>query len=272
MYSQTEFLIEDYLISLDPSAVMIDEGLLGNVEGKIHKLLKSYQKNMVSTKKVLAKHNIDSKVIERHARKTARKTRDGKANANTWMKSFKKMMTEDDHLGVEMKKFFKVSGAVAASILAVIAIAHLNTYFFETYVGFFDRLRMVTGTMNGPPMGLILAAGILGPLLEEAARLLSVVGKFPWLFTAVFASTEYMNYMRNAFTGRTRSPASSQGIARMGAVFKHTYLTMIQTYFHKRGIRTGKKYWTAVGFAVSFLVHGVGNIAALVISGGNIFG
>lgn len=255
-------ILESYVnyLQYDPEEVLNEILLNESVSSKVKKLLASYKKNIKIAEDVLKKHSIDVRGIERSAKIAAIKAKesfsvgDREAVLRIWREDLKKVLES---------RYVKVAGKVALSILIMVAITHLNSFFFSSLA----IVKVLGIPITWPTeivsrTGYIVVAGAIGPFLEELGKRVAILGKFPWLYTGIFAAVEFFGYLATATPMGIRTFALWRAV---GVVF-HFVLTYIQKTFHGVSLKDNKKYLSYLGFLVAFLLHGCFNIRNILSS------
>jgi len=130
---------------------------------------------------------------------------------------------------------------VTFSVLLCYIIINVNTYFIMY-------------------LPLFAAICVIGPLIEEYAKRLSIINKFPLIFIAVFTSVEFILYVTSD-NDLMYSPYFIY--ARYMGVLMHFFTMYIQISFRKISVKYNRPVYDIIGFASAYAYHGISNYMAV---------
>jgi len=254
-------ILDSYINFLQSSSEeVLNEALLS--EGAFSKLADSYKKNVKVAKSVLSKYGISVSLVEKRGKVTGKKIgkllseKNQKGALKVWRDGLQKLISSP-----EVKQVIeKLPKQVAISLLMVLSLILLNS----TLVGMFGVASFFKIPFFGyliSRTGMIVTMGVIAPFLEEAAKRIAILGKFPWLYTGIFSVGEFLMYIMQG------SLAPAFIVGRIIGVIHHFVLTKIQKIFHDKAEVKDKKFISYIGFMIAFAIHASNNIVAVLQMG-----
>lgn len=256
------YILDSYLSHLQTPLTLVNEEFLS--EGVISKLEHSYTTNMRIVKNILRDYKIDLSFVEKRAKLAAKNNikflerKDQKGSLKAWSEELRKMLTSDKIKPI----LLKVARNVAISLAIVLAV-----YFLQVYIAESVLLIKFAGINMSPYLNIVSKTGaylsvvVLGPFIEELAKRIAILGKFPWIYTGMFAFGEFVYYIVQFST------APIFVLTRLGAVGLHFVLTAIQKSFHDLSLTKDKKFLSYVGFLIAFILHALNNFKVIFTKG-----
>lgn len=103
--------------------------------------------------------------------------------------------------------------------------------------------------LDSTAINILITSVIIAPLAEEYGKRISIINKYPWLYTFIFSMCEFVSYVHMY--------SECQGIVfvRSIVVMFHFTTTFIQKELYSSGKPT-KGYW------ISVVVHATHNLVA----------
>jgi hypothetical protein len=132
---------------------------------------------------------------------------------------------------------------VVASFLMSWGVVYLNTW---------SHAALVKWQLVLYPM--VVAAVIIGPFIEEGFKRIALLGKFPILYTVIFALLELHLYM-----------SGGHSLAdRLSVCAVHLVLIWVQICFHKKSLKMNNRWVSWCGFGLAYMMHAGYNLLMVV--------
>ena len=223
------------------------------------KLVNSYKKNMKAVKMVLKDHGVDLNYIESQGKKAASIVKNAHKR-NIPPKDVSKTVI-NKVFKPSIKKFVKGSITTADDDLEIPAeekvFRSLMIFFIVGIVNTFLMLLCVP--LFGPEVAMVILAIVIAPFVEEYAKRMAIFGKYPFIFTGIFAGLEALQYIIMLLAaGKTLIFAV---MIRVLGVMLHFSTTLVQKWFYDR--YEGDKEKSLVGYYVAVGIHSLFNTLAV---------
>lgn len=242
-------LLDSYLNYLEETDLLE----LSFPSGTYSKIQKSVSNNISTLSKYLKKeHKIDINAIKIDAKKTATLVSRKLEKANIDTKNISKEIVEKNEIFVE-HELEKLS--IPSSIVHSISI--LITVLYLSFVAIF-----LCGLLLGPQIGAIVSCCVIVPFIEEAGKNIAVIGKYPWIYTTIFASFEFFSYM---FLPSLQSISLSKKIfLRSFALIMHFMTTLSQKVHFEKGKEIDEHVRARHSLIIGTLLHAFFNSVAVI--------
>ena len=247
--------LENYTNIFNNTEIILQEFNLKDVKNK---LINSYEKNIIVIQKVLKDYGIDTHKIKKEAVKLSQQIKidvknrkDPKLVANTIALAAKSIITSTAN---DIKKL-NLSSKIVASLLILISVIFVNTF-----------LGVIAAIIFGS-FGRILLIAILGPIVEEFAKRLAILQKYPFIYTGIFAGFEFLQYVIGLMLGGSGN-LTKIIFLRVLTLGMHFATTIIQKYFTDQKEERDKlpEYVSYKGYFIALGVHSLWNILALIFN------
>lgn len=263
--SSIEIINEYYNRDIQKLDELINEGF---VQNNIDKLTNSYNKNINTVKKVLIDHGINvnrikSKgiLLSKTFKNDIRNREKPEVIQSKIIKGVAKIVREE---AISVKKEFdalELSEKIISSIFIFLIVLLLNTF-----------LSLVGAILFSPQIASILLALVIAPIIEESAKRLAIVQKYPWIYTGIFAGLELLQYVTSLISaGGMIVPIL---IIRLLALLMHFSTTFVQKYFREKETEKTedeeglefKNKMDKIGYFLAIAIHVLWNTVSLIMN------
>lgn len=260
-YNQNDILIEYYNRDLNRIENIISEGFIQN---KLVVLVDSYKKNINTTNKFLIDQGINlsrvkskSSILAKSVKSSIKNREKPEVIQLKLSKGAAKIIREEVTYFKQTFDEKSLNEKITSSIAIFVTVVIINTV-----------LGLIGYIFFGPAVGNILLALIIAPIVEESAKKISVVEKYPWIYTGIFAGLELLQYViKLVLAGGMFGPVL---IIRLSALMMHFCTTYVQKYFKEKGdTETAAgidNNWQNIGYCLAIGIHFTWNLLGLIFN------
>jgi hypothetical protein len=225
----------NYLTPEDPLLLEIKLPSINSIN--LNDVYKKSKHNLKIAKKVLKDYNlkINFKSLAEKIKKDYNSSGDPKIVAR------RLVSTINNEVGQQIKEK-SLPEKIGMSLLLVALLIAINTFVAIFFTG-----------IGGPQFGLFIGAVFCAPLIEEYAKRIAVLEKYPWLYTGIFAGIEFLLY----------AASGAAIIPRLLVVLMHFMTTLLQKTFHTVGLELNNEYIGKLGFFLAVMLHALNNLIAV---------
>lgn len=227
------------------------------LEGKIYdSIAKKTLEFQTKLKSILSKNGIDTNKVDKSTKRIGTKL-------YKQIKSYQKSKVPPKEAGAKLSQVFlsefkqeietlkaenRLSEAVWSSLLIVWALMVIHGVVFNIIALVFIAAGTAPATAGIAAMTILAVA--VAPFTEEFAKRFAVKNRFPWLYTTIFAWSEFIMYF---FRLAPVIGVTKTIIARLLAVVMHYSTTKIQKVKEEEGA-------SEEGYTLAVIVHMVWNL------------
>jgi len=225
------------------------------LESKFSKasLLKSYKTNIKAAEKFLKSYHVDIGFIKSQGKKAGEYI-SKKHKAGVPPKKVAKEIV--DVIGkktvgnsiAKVKKYAESKGIpLSEAVIKSIAV-------FIVLIWVVSIFGALGGAILSPTMALIFGACIVAPLAEEYAKRFALIGKYPFVYTGIFAGIEALLYIN----------MGAAVLPRIIVIGVHFATTAVQKSFADKEAEEGKPHPSMTGYIVAVGMHTMWNTMAVI--------
>lgn len=224
--------------------------------------------NLSVAKKYLSDNGIDVNRLKTGAKSIALSVKNdfkSRKNANVISKNLalKTSSLIKKEMSRVRSKIYSKDKSVSEKIFASIAL--LGALLLVALI-----VDILVSIFFGPTIGSLISALIAAPVLEEAAKQISITENYPWIYTSIFAGFEFIGYVvMLVLKGYRLGPVL---IARGVGLILHFSTTYIQKYFAEKEQTKGPTSFSdyekfdTIGYYIGVGVHFTFNLLALIFN------
>jgi len=218
-------------------------------------LKRVYANNISVMKRILSDNNIPVSKIENEGKEIALSIRSKVSNSIKTGTDIQNQISESVSEKVisfvtNMVGEFGGDTVINKSIIILIIVILINSFTFTLCAA----LTPIT------PIAPFIVPICIAPITEEIAKQISIRGDYPWLYTTIFAGTEFAIYIPKLLAYGMSLPAAI--LTRLVALAFHFATTAIQKTFYDRGIQSGSETEKETGLFVGMTLHCIWNSVA----------
>lgn len=223
--SHIEIINEYYTRDIQRLDNLINEGFIQN---NLDKITNSYNKNIDTVKKVLLDRGINVNRVKNKSLLVGKTFKNDIKNREKpeiiqkkIINSISKIIKEE---AISAKKEFDVANLgekITSSVFILLLVLIISSI-----------LGAISVSIFGSTTGTILIALVIAPFIEEYAKRVAIIQKYPWIYTGIFSGFELLAYTIGlVLKGGSIVPVI---IIRLASLLMHFATTYVQKFFREK--------------------------------------